>query len=77
MPTPGPHQDTFTLEIIETVVRRDQPFEAPGGGARISRSPGKGWSLVDCSRDRHTTWMRRKPATAPRRASRGGGVWRR
>jgi len=73
---PDPRQLPLFLEVIETTVTRDRPFEADDGawGSRIARPQGRGWRVSDFSHDRKTTWLRRRPVVPAQRIS---GRWRR
>jgi hypothetical protein len=81
---PRPHPDQLALfaEVVEVRVTRDEPFKAKDGswGSRIVRPPGRGWHPfpIRLQSKRRTNWLRRRTfVVAPRRASRGGGGWRR
>jgi hypothetical protein len=59
---PPPALSLFA-ELIERVETRDEPFTDRDGawGTRIAKPPGKGWRVLDFSREKTTVWMRRIP----------------
>jgi hypothetical protein len=53
-----------SLEIVETVVMSNEPFEIDGifWGYRASRPPGEAWTLIEyLISEKATRWTRRKP----------------
>jgi hypothetical protein len=79
-PPIDPHREIFTVELLETITTADEPFTDLDGswGTRVARPPGHGWRVADYSHDKRTTWTRRRSVIwPPRKASRGGGGWRR
>jgi hypothetical protein len=48
------------IEVVETVVTRDQPFCDRDGawGTRSTPPPGEGWRVVDYGNEKRTRWER-------------------
>jgi hypothetical protein len=54
------HQNQLrpVLEVIETQTTRDRVTD---DAVFMVKPPGRGWRILDSHRERHSTWIRRRP----------------